>query len=218
MRPSTALTVAALGLSALALQAQAAPITYDFDAVATGTLNGPISGTFTFDLANVWNTYDFTATNGDVSFVQYEEPDGGYGLVDWTLPDAHRTTGSIWGATVSRTKLASGGSTLTLATSAAFSRGAFGEQTFSITYTSDTDILYTQRDPFLALDGITSATGSYKHYYGLFGTTYIDKAFTFTVTNTAAAVPEPSVLALLLAGVGVSLGVRRMGIARRRTV
>jgi len=209
MRTSTFLTAAAIGLAALASQTQAAPVTYDFDAVATGTINGPISGTFTFDLAQVWNTYDFTAPNGDLSFVQYEEPDGGFGLVDWTLPDAHRTTGSIWGASVSRTKLASGGSTLTLATSAAFSRGAFGEQTFSITYTSDTDILYTQRDPFLALDGITSATGSFKHYYGLFGTTYIDKAFTFTVTNTAAAVPEPASVALLLAGVGVLLGRNR---------
>jgi len=209
MRTSTFLTAAAIGLAALASQTQAAPVTYDFDAVATGTINGPISGTFTFDLAQVWNTYDFTAPNGDLSFVQYEEPDGGFGLGDWTLPDAHRTTGSIWGASVSRTKLASGGSTLTLATSAAFSRGAFGEQTFSITYTSDTDILYTQRDPFLALDGITSATGSFKHYYGLFGTTYIDKAFPFTVTNTPAAVPQPASVALLLAGVGVLLGRNR---------
>lgn len=204
MRLPIVLASVCIGLSALASPARAAPITYDFDAVATGTLNGPISGSFTIDLANLWNTYDFTAPNGDISFVQYEEPDAGFGLVDWALPDSHRTTGSIWNAIISRNKLASGGSTLTVATSAAFSRGASGEQTFIITYTSDTDILYTQRDPFLALDDITSATGSFKHYYSVFGTNYIDKAYTFTVTNTAAAVPEPSSVALLLAGAGVA--------------
>lgn len=209
MYPSKALTVATIGLAALAAQAQAAPITYDFDAVATGSLNGPISGTFTYDLAAVWNSYDFTAPNGDVSFAQYEDPEGGFGMVNWTLPGDQRTTGSTWGAIVHRTKLASGGSTLTLASSAGFSRGTFGQQLFSITYTSDTDILYTQRDPFLALAGITSATGNYKHQYGIDGITYIDKAFTFTVTNTAAAVPEPASVALLLAGAGVLFGRRR---------
>lgn len=216
MHSSSLLTAASLGLAALVSQAQAVPLSYNFDAIATGDIDGPISGSFTVDMAKVWNSYDLTSPEGQPVFVQFEDPEGGFGMIDWTLPGDQRTTGSIWGATISRAKLANGGSTLTVATSAAFSRGASGEQVFSLTYTSDTDILYTLRHPFLSLNDITSATGSYKHYYALFGEVSIDREFSFTVSSTSA-VPEPSAIALLLAGVAMS-GLLIIAGRQRRTV
>ncbi|RZI84815.1 MAG: hypothetical protein EOP38_07515 [Rubrivivax sp.] len=213
MRMSIHLATAAIGAAALLSGAQAAPFHYEFTAIAQGDVNGPIRGSFTIDPAHLWQTYDLLSTEGEPVHIEAEEPDVGWGFIDWALPGDRRVAGTIWGAGFNRTLLANGGSTLTISTFAGFSRGTFGEQDFQLTYTSNTDALYTQRNPFLALDKISSATGSLAHNYS---STWGDPSFhlNYSFTVTATAVPEPDAASIGLAGWSLAALV---ALARRRS-
>lgn len=219
MRIKTFLAATTFGLGAALSSAHATPIKFNFEAIAQGDVNGPISGSFTIDLAQVGYEYQDTLANGTLTRVFSEWPAEGWGLVDWTLPNAGRSGGSSWGATITRALLPNGGSELTLMTSAGFGHGATGGQSFTLTFASDTDAMYTLENPFASLGPIKSAIGSYTYDYDLIPLESTHVSYQFALTGAAPAgwppsvpyaslpVPEPTTWALALFGVMGVMGV-----------
>ncbi len=214
MRVSSHLaTIVAIASACATHHAQAASYHYNFEAIASGDVSGPVSGSFRVDLNQIALTQTFTRADGATLLYQQEEAElyyGEWGLIDWQLAGDTRRGGSIGapaGATIIRTLLPNGSSTLTLSTSAVFSHGSMGTQSFVLTYSSPDDALFTHPESLPPLEQFKSATGAYEYFYAA---SYSDplegRKFTFTVTSTT--VPEPAVLSMALTGLLV-LGARK---------
>ncbi|MBI2732307.1 MAG: hypothetical protein HYX44_03050 [Aquabacterium sp.] len=217
MHLSTPRAAVAAFTLACAAHAQATTYHYNFQALASGDINGPVSGSFTVDLDQIALTQTFARADGAIQLYQREEADlydGEWGLIDWQLAGDTRRGGSIGapaGATIIRTLHPDGSSTLTLSTSAAFSHGAMGTQSFVLTYSSPHDDLFTRPQALPALGKFKNATGSHEYFYAAsYNDPLVGRQFNFTVTATT--VPEPAVVSLALAGL-LMLGARKQ--ARR---
>lgn len=213
MRFPTRQAAAAALAAACAAHTQAAPYHYHFEALASGDINGPVSGSFTVDLGQIALTQTITRANGAIQLYQQEEAElyyGEWGLIDWQLAGDMRRGGSIGapaGATIIRTLLPNGSSTLALSTSAVFSHGSMGTQSFVLTYSSPNDDLFTHPEALPALEKFKAATGSYEYFYAAsYDEPLVGRKFNFTITATS--VPEPAVMSLVLAGLLV-LGTRK---------
>ncbi|MBI3380956.1 MAG: hypothetical protein HY019_03020 [Aquabacterium sp.] len=196
-----------------AADTQAASYHYNFEAIASGDLNGPVSGSFSVDLNQIALSQTITRADGAIQLYQKEEAElyyGEWGLIDWRLAGDMRRGGAIGapaGATIIRTLLPNGGSTLTLDTSAVFSHGSMGTQSFILTYSSPDDALFTHPESLPPLEQFKSATGSYEYFYAASYSNPLEgRKFTFTVTTTT--VPEPAVVSMALAGLLV-LGAKK---------
>lgn len=210
MHIKTLLATTAFSLSAALTNAHAIPVQFNFEAIAQGDVNGPITGSFSIDLAQVGYQYQETLADGTLTRVLSEWPAEGWGLINWTLPNAGRSGGSSWGATITRSLLTNGGSELTLTTAASYGHGASGSQSFTLTFASDTDAMYTLENPFASLGPIKSAIGSYHYDYDLIPleSTHVSYQFALTgaepagwTTAATLAVPEPATWALTMFGV-----------------
>jgi len=205
MRAFSYWAAAAAITSACVATVQAATYRYNFEAIASGDVNGPVSGSFSVDLSQIALSQTITRADGAIQLYQREEADlyyGEWGLIDWRFAGDMRRGGSIGtpaGATIIRTLLPNGSSTMTLDTSAVFSHGSMGTQSFVLTYSSPNDELFTHPDRLPPLKKFKSATGSYEYFYAA---SYSDplegRKLTFTVTATT--VPEPTVVSMALAG------------------
>ena len=214
MRTSSHLvTVVAIASACAAHHAQAASYRYNVEAIASGDINGPVSGSFSVDLNQIALTQTVTRADGAILLYQQEEAElyyGEWGLIDWQLAGNMRRAGSIGapaGATIIRTLLPNGSSTLTLNTSAVFSHGSMGTQSFVLTYASPDDALFAHPESLPPLEKFKSATGSYEYFYAAsYNDPLVGRKFNFVVTSTT--VPEPAVLSMALAGLLV-LGARK---------
>lgn len=200
-------------VTAYAADVQAASYHYNFEAIASGDLNGQVSGSFSVDLSQIALSQTITRADGAIQLYQKEEAElyyGEWGLIDWQMAGDMRRGGSIGapaGATIIRTLLPNGSSTLTLDTSAGFSHGSMGTQSFVLTYFSPNDELFTHPESLPPLEKFKSASGSYEYFYAA---SYSDplEGRKFTFTLTATTVPEPAVVSMALAGLLV-LGSRK---------